>query len=80
VLLLLVHPPGQRHHSQSEHVHFGYLPSQTEEIHLEIPFLLSPQPIEGPELTPQSNFWTLRDANDVAKVGLEKMKAAVAAL
>jgi hypothetical protein len=58
--LLLVHPACQRHHYQSEHVHFGFLQSQTEEIQLEISSLLSPQAIEGPQLMPQSNFWTLR--------------------
>jgi hypothetical protein len=52
VLLLLVNPACKRHHYQSEYVHFGFLPSQTEEIQLEIPSLLSPQPIEGPQLTP----------------------------
>jgi len=61
VLLLLVHPAYQRHHYLSEHVHFGFLQSQTEKIHLGIPSLLSPQPIEGPQLTLESNFWTLRD-------------------
>ena len=43
VLLLLVHPACQRHHYQSEHVHFGFQQTQPEEI-------------EGLQLTPQSNF------------------------
>ena len=60
VLLLLVHPACKRHQYQSERVHFGFLPSQTEEIQLEISPLLIPQPIESPQLTPQSNFSTLR--------------------
>ena len=42
---------------------FGFLLSQTEEIQLKIPSLLSPQPIEGPQLTIQSNFRTLRRRN-----------------
>jgi hypothetical protein len=49
VLLLLVHPACQRHQYQSEHVQFGFLQSQTKEIQLEIPSLLSPQPIEDPQ-------------------------------
>ena len=60
VLLLLVHPAYQRHHYLSEHVHFEFLQSKTEEIHLGIPSLSNPQPIEGLQLTPQSNSWTLR--------------------
>ncbi|MFT4639656.1 MAG: hypothetical protein ACI8T1_002981 [Verrucomicrobiales bacterium] len=60
VLLLLVHPACKRHHYQSDYVHFGFLPSQTEEIQLEISSLLSLQPIESHQLTSQSNFWTLR--------------------
>ena len=65
MLLLLAHLACQRHHYQSEYVHFGFLKSQTEEIQLEITSLSSTQPIEDPQLTPQSNFWTLR--------GLEKL-------
>jgi len=60
VLLLLAHPASQRHHYQPEYLHFRFLQSPIEEIQLEIPSLLSPQPIEGPHLTLQSNFWTLR--------------------
>ncbi len=61
MLLLRVAPAYQRHQHQSEYIHFGFSQSQTEELQLEIPSLLSPQPIEGPKLRPQSNFWTLRD-------------------
>ncbi|MGY8690689.1 MAG: hypothetical protein ACKVHP_23495 [Verrucomicrobiales bacterium] len=44
---------------QSEYVHFRFLQSQVEEMQREIPSLLSPQPIQAQQLTPQSNFWTL---------------------
>ena len=59
-LLLLVAPAYQRHQHQPEYVHFRFLQSLAEDIHLKSPFLLSSQPIEGHEFISQSNFWRLR--------------------